>query len=585
MIPLESYPASSWRPNQRDGAELICAAASSGQTLRIGLEAPCGSGKSLMALRAAFSGHCPPCNILSTTRAHLRQYEETLVALFPQLQDKVGGWAILRGRSFYSCCGSAEARKRGAAAAQAAGALGADSDPAEEWIGSRKCPRGEGCYYRQAILKAGNAAVVLQCTIGFLYRRRYWNELPEGQGEGAAAELDSARRATVNRDLIILDEAHEYLRVRREFELERLAFWPELCTEGFRAKLAAARQKGNYKCGYVLLEPGAPLRYDAEAELLRLLKPENLEKMRPSRKLSDLEWAEMREKFAEKLRMRLALVQVDEAEEWQPVVSLQFNDFASRGSPSCELVSEPLFAQVKESLARCEVFMSATLAPVARMLKIEPGCLRSYPEIFDWAEAVTVNPLNDPDPDSRANRALGPEQLEALYNVPGRPLTLVLFMSKAHANAAVKGWGMHFNCRRMKSGPSLLIQSAESELSDLIEEARVWQSAAKENREEIAPMLVTYGGWVGADLPGEKWLVIGSAPKSPVQPHHEARQIRGFTRSAWDDGEKASLDRTQLAQGLGRALRSNTDTATLIWIDSQAFRDLGLDATTGRIQD
>lgn len=572
MIPLESYPAESWRPNQRDGAELICAAAASGQQIRVGLEAPCGSGKSLMALRAAFSGHCPPCNILSTTRAHLRQYEQTLVEHYPQLQDKPGGWAILRGRSFYSCCGSAEARKR--AAGNAPAQFQADADPAEEWIGSRKCPRGEGCYYRQAILKAGQAQVVLQCTIGFLYRRRYWNELPEAEGEGPQAELDAARRATVNRDLIILDEAHEYLRVRREFELERLAFWPSMCTEGFQAKLVAARTKGNYKCGYVLLEPGSPLRQAAVDEIVRLLQPAELEKLKPSRKLSDSEWAEMREKFADKLRMRLALVMHDPSQEWQPVVSIQFNDFATRGAATCELVSEPLFAGVKEPLARCEIFMSATLNCVARLLKIAPEHVRSYPEIFDWAEAVTLNPLNDPNPDSRSNLPLGPEQLEAIYNVPGRPLTLVLYMSKAHANAAVKGWGMKES--------ALLIQSGESELSDLIEQAKS-RAEVDEKVGTPMPMLVCYGGWVGTDLPGEKWLVIGSAPKSPVCPHHEARQQRRYIRSAWDDSEKAALDQTQLAQGLGRALRSKDDTAVLVWQDTQAFRDLGLNRETGRI--
>jgi Rad3-related DNA helicase len=98
-----------------------------------------------------------------------------------------------------------------------------------------------------------------------------------------------------------------------------------------------------------------------------------------------------------------------------------------------------------------------------------------------------------------------------------------------------------------------------------------------------APFLICYGGWVGTDLPGEKWLIIGSAPKTPLSPVHEARQARGRTRSAWNDGEKVTLDRLQLQQGLGRALRSAEDTAQLIWPANAAFADLGLSETTGRL--
>ncbi len=589
MIPLDSYPAESWRPNQRDGAELICAAAASGQEIRIGIDAPCGSGKSLMALRAALSPHCPPCNILSTTRAHLRQYEQTLQEHYPELEGKAGGWAILRGRSFYACCGSAAAKAKGRGAASAQ--FAADADPSEEWIGSRKCPRGEGCLYRQAIIKAGAAKLVLQCTIGFLYRRRFWGEIELNENASEEIQLlHESRLAITQRDLIILDEAHEYLRVRREFELERLSFWPEMCSPEFGALCAKERTKsGGYKASYVVLEPGSRLREALERELLILLTPAKLEAARPHRKLSDQEWGELKVKWQEKLKARLALVQQVERpagaalnhHALQPVLSLQFNEFAGKFGNSCELVSEPLFAYVKEKLARCEVFMSATLKEVAPLLKIPGDCVRKYPEIFDWERAVTINPLEDPNADSRKNVPLGSEQLEALYNVPGRPLTLVLYMAKAHANAAVKGWGM--------KAKSLLIQSDQSELSDLIEKARLLSSHSSIEDQDapldaIAPMLVCYGGWVGTDLPGEKWLVIGSAPKSPISPHHEARQLRG-RGSAWNDAEKISLDRTQLAQGLGRMLRSNTDTGTLIWIDSQAFRDLGLCATTGRVSD
>src|SRR5688572_26233550 len=466
MIPLDSYPAEAWRPNQRDGAELICAAATSGQEIRIGIDAPCGSGKSLMALRAALSPHCPPCNILSTTRAHLRQYEQTLQEHYPELEGKAGGWAILRGRSFYACCGSAAAKAKGRGAAPAQ--FAADADPSEEWIGSRKCPRGEGCLYRQAIIKAGAAKLVLQCTIGFLYRRRFWGEIELNEQASEEVQLlHESRLAITQRELIILDEAHEYLRVRREFELERLAFWPEMCSPEFGAMCAKERTKsGGYKASYVVLEPGSRLREALERELLILLTPAKLEAARPHRKLSDQEWAELKVKWQEKLKARLALIADDPAREIPPVISLQFNEFAGKFGNSCELVSEPLFAFVKERLARCEVFMSATLKEVAPLLKIPPDCVRKYPEIFDWASAVTVNPLEDPNADSRKNVPLGAEQLEALYNVPGRPLTLVLYMAKAHANAAVKGWGM--------KAKSLLIQSDQSELSDLIERARQW---------------------------------------------------------------------------------------------------------------
>lgn len=98
-----------------------------------------------------------------------------------------------------------------------------------------------------------------------------------------------------------------------------------------------------------------------------------------------------------------------------------------------------------------------------------------------------------------------------------------------------------------------------------------------------APMLVCYGGWVGTDIPGDKWLVIGAAPKTPITPVNEARAARGRVRNAWQDPEKCCLDRLQLAQGLGRALRSDTDTAVLIWPANGAFAELGLSTTTGRL--
>ena len=583
-ISLNSYPASSWRTNQRAGADLIAAVCTSPSEIRIGVEAPCGSGKSLMAIRAAFSEFCPPCNILSTTRAHLRQYEQTLAEHYPDLEGKPDGWAILRGRSFYACCGGPAARAR---AATELG--GPEKDPEEEWVGGSKCPRGDNCLYKLAIKRCAQAKIVLQCTIGFLYRRRYWGSLDAPSAEASEAQVDlaEARQNIVSRELVILDEAHEYLRVRREFELERMAFWPEMCTEGFRAQLLKARTKGNYKCSYVLLEPDSPLRHACEAEILRLLLPANLERLKPAKRMSDEEWAKAREGFADKLKARLALFTIPSAppgeKEWPaPVLSLQFAE--SRRGSTCELVSEPLFARVGESLARVEVFMSATLTQVARLLKIPEGHVKSFPEIFDWGASVALSPLTDPDPDSRSNVAIGADQLEAIYRVPGRPLTLVLFVSKAHAFKAVQGWGQR--------APGLLVQG-EGELSDLLDEARKWAqpsacqdvSYATSLPDAPAPMVVTYGGWVGTDLPGAKWLVLGSAPKTPISPHHEARQARGRIRSAWDDAEKNALDRTQLAQGLGRALRSESDVCTLIWTNSRAFSDLGLDPSTGRVQD
>ena len=44
------------------------------------------------------------------------------------------------------------------------------------------------------------------------------------------------------------------------------------------------------------------------------------------------------------------------------------------------------------------------------------------------------------------------------------------------------------------------------------------------------------------------------------------------------------MDRLQLAQGLGRALRSVDDQAVLIWVNNQAARDAGLDPRTGRLR-
>ena len=112
------------------------------------------------------------------------------------------------------------------------------------------------------------------------------------------------------------------------------------------------------------------------------------------------------------------------------VVSLQFSgDF-------CDLVSEPARAYTQDKLARVEVFTSATLAPVARLLHIEPEWVKCFPEIFDWAKNVKLMPLPDQNPGSRQNVAIDADLLENLYDQPGRQTTIALFFSKAHAKAA-----------------------------------------------------------------------------------------------------------------------------------------------------
>ena len=97
-----------------------------------------------------------------------------------------------------------------------------------------------------------------------------------------------------------------------------------------------------------------------------------------------------------------------------------------------------------------------------------------------------------------------------------------------------------------------------------------------------APFLVTYGGWVGVDVPGNKWLIIGSVPKSPLSAAVESRAAANRT-SPWNDYERNALDRLQLAQGLGRALRTAEDQAVLIWQNNQAARDAGINPSTGRM--
>jgi len=119
------------------------------------------------------------------------------------------------------------------------------------------------------------------------------------------------------------------------------------------------------------------------------------------------------------------------------------------------------------------------------------------------------------------------------------------------------------------------------DLGELVEAVRCADGGDADN---YAPMLICYGGWVGTDLPGEKWLVIGSAPKTPISVVCEAQQARGRIRSAGADDEEVTLDRLQLAQGLGRALRTPEDTCCLMWPANGAFSELGLSPVTGRLQ-
>jgi Rad3-related DNA helicase len=260
-----------------------------------------------------------------------------------------------------------------------------------------------------------------------------------------------------------------------------------------------------------------------------------------------------------KLESRLAILKgIDDSNR---VVSLQFNgDF-------CDMVAEPARAFTQEKLARVEVFTSATLAPVARLLHIEPEWVKIFPEIFDWSKNVTLSPLPDQEPGTRKNRALDADLLSSLYDQPGRPTTIALFFSKAHTKAATAG---------IAGQPGVFIQGEDSEVSlgELVERAKAYGPGA---------FVCTYGGWVGLDFPGQKWLILGSVPKSPLSAAVEGRAAQNRT-SPWNDFERNALDRLQLAQGLGRALRTETDQAVLLWVNNQAARDAGLDPHTGRLR-
>lgn len=546
MPKIESYPAASWRPNQLDYCRMILAVVQQSGDHRIGLEGPCGCGKSIGYLRAAMDPRCPPCVVLSTTRQHLQQIEETLAAHWPG-----GDWAVLRGRSFYGCC---DAPKTGKKLDEE------DPDASVEHVGTR-CPLGEGCRYRAAVIECGRAKVVVQCTIGHLYRREYWASSDPTTAKDAA--LAEARLAIVDREVVILDEAHEYVRVRRDFETVKLSMYARTWLSGAtqRALEGARIQRGGYKAGYIVLSDPkrAQLRAAVQADLEATLDRVNRE--------IDAEAVDARAKrlLVQKVKLETRLDVLKSAapgpDQSSRVVSMQWNgDFA-------DLVSEPARAYTQDKLARVEVFTSATLAPVARLLHIEDQWVKIFPEIFDWAKNVRLMPLAEQDPTDRRNTPMDPGLVEGLYDQPGRPTTILLAFSKAHARAMTA---------RIAGQPGVFIQGEDSDVSlgQLVEQAKAYGSGA---------FIVTYGGWVGTDIPGQKWLILGSIPKSPLSAAVEGRAAQNRT-SPWNDYERNAMDRLQLAQGLGRALRSVDDQAVLIWVNNQAARDAGLDPRTGRLR-
>lgn len=462
MQSLESYPIDSWRPNQLEYAQHVEAAAGAATfvKIRIGLEGPCGSGKSIGYLRGLLAPSASKSMVLTTTRQHLRQLEETLKVHWPDGEGK--DWAILRGRSFYTCCG----KKKPAQRTFKNPIAEEDHDPKADWTGEEDasntkgasgCPLKDECEYRRAVVAAADAQVVIQCTIGGLYRKRYWGELEAADATDAKrAEWITARRAVVDRSVVVLDEAHEYLRVRRDFETKRAELWLKgVLTPATAEALQRARVKtGGYVAGFVLLEAGDRLREALCAEFDRLLEPKVVDKMMPAGKhLDDRE--RIRKVWIEKLETRRTMLRSGD------VVSVQWS------GPKVELVEEPLYAGVKEPLADVEVFTSATLAGVAPFLGISSENLMVFPEIFDWPGKVTLNPLLVPS-DFRAVDGL---ILQQLYDAPGRPLTVVLFLSKAQTEAATKAVG------RL---PNVYVQDAQNDLSDLVERLR-----PREDEDEI----------------------------------------------------------------------------------------------------
>lgn len=571
MKTLEQYAPADWRPSQRDYAELVRAVATMPGEHRIGLEGPCGSGKSIGYLRPLFDPQVPPSIVLTTTRQHLKQIEETLERYWPE----PGAWEVLRGRDHYGCCKSPRP------------APGEDADPAEVWASAGKgCPLGLDCRYRAAVIRAGAAKVVVQCTIGALYRRRFWSQLelpPDPSPE--QVELHEARQSILARTVAVLDEAHEYLRVRREFETERLAIWPAGFSRETQDAMQKARVKfGGYKANYVLLKRNVGLGLAIECEMRDALKPENLEKELDRLELAADRSGKTFNRTAHELMLkkqwgdRVALLQkqadAPHSPKFDPVTYIEWDGL------KCKLVSEPLYINDRDKFAEREVFTSATLKGVAGLLGIDvKDWLHCFPPVFS-PEAIDAMPLDDNADGTQKNIPLGAEQLADIFESEGRPLTIVLYLSKKAAHDAAMP---------LAKRPGVFIQGArasafgddskpeDQSMADLV--AQVKSAAAA----GAAPFLVCYGGWVGTDIPGEKWLVIGQAPKTPLAPYIEERQARKMG-GGWNDYEKITLDRLQLAQGLGRALRSAEDRAVLIWPNNSAFRQLGLDPATGQLR-
>lgn len=541
MKSLDDYPASSWRPHQKRYAELVQRVGRCVDSdRRLGLEGPCGSGKSLGYLRAALAPGFPPCNVLSTTRAHLRQLENTLKEHFPG-----ESWAVLRGRSFYTCCGAER--------------IETDVDPEDEWVSKKKCRKGPDCLYEQAIRKCADARVVLQCTIGFLFRKEYWSV--ERQDEKHLLDTRSPqgfRSLVVDRDVCILDEAHEYLDVRRTFETHELKLRRRdmPMPEDLKWQLDWGRTSpgSTYKRGYFLLSdgPGATVTPLLISWLKGLTTPAEMTKRRPGTANTPAKWEKIKVRYRKEIDTRIKALENESGD----VVSLQFD---AEGEMTLKI--EPLFAHVGTKLAPVEIFTSATLADYAPLLKIEPQWLERIPEVFDWDKAVSTYVLPD-EVGGFGNRAISPEVMHQLYHQEGRPLTIALFMSKAHVKSATA---------RIAGQPGVLIQGVDGDLSELVDKAGP------------GALLCLYSGWVGTDLPGEKWLILGSATRSPLGPVHEARKLRRMG-GGWSDREKVIGDKVKLQQGLGRALRSPEDRAIVIWTENRVFSDMGLCPKTARLR-
>ncbi len=537
---IDEYPQEAWRPRQKEYAKLVQAIARSTEPIRVGIEGPCGSGKSLGYLRAVMAPDGPPCNILSTTRQHLRQLEATLQEHFPG-----GSWAILRGKSWYSCCGE--------------DAPDPDVDAhAAEWGPSKACPRGDKCLYLEAIQACAAARVVVQCTIGFLFRKQAW------------MGLDDARQAIVDRELVVVDEAHEYSGVRRSFETHELpirsADWDngKLIQSVLKERVAPGT---GYMRGYVLLSdgPGKALLEPIMRVYMAMLDEGHIARKRPAL-CTDAKWEVKKKAYEDNVKARLAILEsACLVDAMAPVVSIQWGK-TSLGVETVNLVSEPAYAAMWTELAPKEIFTSATLRPCAATLKIKPDNLIVFPEIFDWATAVQPMALEDSTPDKRGNTAISADLVESLYNSPGRPVTLLLFISKAHVHQA---------SAKVRGKPGVKVQGADGDLSDLVEQAN-------DCFEGPPTFLLAYSGWVGVDIPGAKWLVLGSSTKSPLNALYTARKLRRIG-GGWQDADKVTADSIRLQQGLGRALRSAEDRAVVIWTDNAAFQEAGMDVRTGRL--